>query len=384
MTKELTDKITFRHGASVTNRIVMPPMLTFSGLEGGFAAEDTIRYYDARSQAAGLLIVEYHYVSENGGPCTKPGIGEQLGIYDDEHLESIKQIAQALKKDGNKAILQIHHGGREAVGRGAKGKEVLAPSAIDYDFLDYPVREMTNDEIEAIIKDFGLATSRAIKAGFDGVEIHGANHYGIQQFFSAFSNRRTDKWGGSLEKRMAFPLAVVDEVKRVIAEEAPENFIVGYRFSPEEIHGETIGYNYQDGMALIKEVLKREMDYIHLSLWNGYATIPTGGEKSFGEYYQEILDDQTKLILVGGVFSEESAQDAINNYCDLIAVGRGTLVDPEFGKKIAEGRGDSIVHEMTPEQFEKVNWTNGLKQVFTAPGGTSLPPIPNIDSVKDN
>ncbi|RFE02201.1 NADH-dependent flavin oxidoreductase [Streptococcus parauberis] len=382
MTNKLTDKVTFRHGASVTNRIVMPPMLTFSGLEGGFASEDTLKYYNARSQAAGMMIVEFHYVSENGGPCTKAGVPEQLGIYDDDHLESITNIAKALKKDGNKAILQIHHGGREAMGRAAKGKEVLAPSAIDFDFLDYPVREMTNEEIEEIIKDFGRATKRAITAGFDGVEIHGANHYGLQQFFSAISNQREDKWGGSLEKRMAFPLAVVDEVKRVIAESAPENFILGYRFSPEEIHGETVGYTYLEGLELIKEVIKREIDYIHLSLWNGYATVPTGGEKSFGEYYKEILDDQTKLILVGGVFDEKGAQNAIENYTDLVAVGRGTLVDPEFGKKISEGGGNTIIHEISPEQLKKVSWTQGLKNVYTAPEGTSLPPLPNGESIK--
>lgn len=383
MVNQLRDTVTLRHGAKLHNRIVLPPMLTFSGKEGGFASDDTINYYKARSQAAGLLIAEYHYVSETGGPCTPPGIPEQLGIYDDEHFDSIRAIASALKKDGNKAILQIHHGGREAMGRAAKGKEVLAPSAIDYSFLSYPVREMTNEEIEEIIKDFGRAAKRAIDAGFDGVEIHGANHYGIQQFFSKLSNHRTDKWGGSLEKRMAFPLAVVKEVKSVIEQYAPEDFIIGYRISPEEIHGDDIGYTYDEAMQLIQEVIKYELDYIHLSLWaGGYSAIPHGGQKSFGEYYKEILDDKTKLIVVGGVFDEASAQEAVEKYTDLIAVGRGTLVDPEFGKKIDEGKGDTIVHEITPEQLEKACWTPGLLRVFTSEGQMGLPPIPNAESIK--
>ncbi len=142
--------------------------------------------------------------------------------------------------------MQIHHGGREARARGAKGHEVLAPSQLDFSFLPYPVREMTHEEIVEIIKDFGRATKRAIDAGFDGVEIHGANHYLIQQFFSAFSNRRQDKWGGSLEKRMTFALEVVKEVKSVIARYAPKDFIIGYRLSPEEIHGTNIGYFYKE------------------------------------------------------------------------------------------------------------------------------------------
>lgn len=384
MSKSLIDTVQFRHGAQLSSRLVMPPMLTFSGLKGGFVSDDTLRYYHARSQAAGLLIAEYHYVSESGGPCSRPGYPEQLGIYSDEHLEGAKKIAAALQKNGNKAILQIHHGGREASGRAVKGEEVLAPSALDFSFLSYPVREMTNAEIEGIIKDFGRATKRAIEAGFSGVEIHGANHYLLQQFFSSFSNVREDKWGGSLEKRMAFPLAVVKEVKRVVEEYAPKDFIVGYRISPEEIHGDEVGYSYREAQALIREVIKYELDYIHLSLWEGYASKPVGSDRTYAEHFKSILDNQTKLIIVGGVFSEEEAQDAIaQTPTDLIAVGRGTLIDPLFGQKIKEGRGDEIVHQISPEQLEQTAWTSGLREAFTREDSLGLPELPGHDRITE-
>ncbi|WP_049493462.1 NADH-dependent flavin oxidoreductase [Streptococcus constellatus] len=384
MSKSLIDTVQFRHGAQLSSRLVMPPMLTFSGLKGGFVSDDTLRYYHARSQAAGLLIAEYHYVSESGGPCSRPGYPEQLGIYSDEHLEGAKKIAAALQKNGNKAILQIHHGGREASGRAVKGEEVLAPSALDFSFLSYPVREMTNAEIEGIIKDFGRATKRAIKAGFSGVEIHGANHYLLQQFFSSFSNVREDKWGGSLEKRMAFPLAVVKEVKQVVEEYAPKDFIVGYRISPEEIHGDEVGYSYREAQALIREVIKYELDYIHLSLWEGYASKPVGSDRTYAEHFKSILDNQTKLIIVGGVFSEEEAQDAIaQTPTDLIAVGRGTLIDPLFGQKIKEGRGNEIVHQISPEQLEQTAWTSGLREAFTREDSLGLPELPGHDRITE-
>lgn len=384
MSKSLIDTVQFRHGAQLSSRLVMPPMLTFSGLKGGFVSDDTLRYYHARSQAAGLLIAEYHYVSESGGPCSRPGYPEQLGIYSDEHLEGAKKIAAALQKNGNKAILQIHHGGREASGRAVKGEEVLAPSALDFSFLSYPVREMTNAEIEGIIKDFGRATKRAIEAGFSGVEIHGANHYLLQQFFSSFSNVREDKWGGSLEKRMAFPIAVVKEVKRVVEKYAPKDFIVGYRISPEEIHGDEVGYSYREAQALIREVIKYELDYIHLSLWEGYASKPVGSDRTYAEHFKSILDNQTKLIIVGGVFSEEDAQDAIaQTPTDLIAVGRGTLIDPLFGQKIKEGRGDEIVHQISPEQLEQTAWTSGLREAFTREDSLGLPELPGHDSITE-
>ncbi len=384
MSKSLIDTVQFRHGAQLSSRLVMPPMLTFSGLKGGFVSDDTLRYYHARSQAAGLLIAEYHYVSESGGPCSRPGYPEQLGIYSDDHLEGAKKIAAALQKNGNKAILQIHHGGREASGRAVKGEEVLAPSALDFSFLSYPVREMTNAEIEGIIKDFGRATKRAIEAGFSGVEIHGANHYLLQQFFSSFSNVREDKWGGSLEKRMAFPLAVVKEVKRVVEEYAPKDFIVGYRISPEELHGDEVGYSYREAQALIREVIKYELDYIHLSLWEGYASKPVGSDRTYAEHFKSILDNQTKLIIVGGVFSEEEAQDAIaQTPTDLIAVGRGTLIDPLFGQKIKEGRGNEIVHQISPEQLEQTAWTSGLREAFTREASLGLPELPGHDSITE-
>ena len=113
----LTDTITFRRGLTIPNRIAMAPMQTQSALEGGYVSNDTIRYYNHRSKAAGLLITEFHYVSESGGPAYMPGYPGQMGIYSDVHLEGAKKIAQALKKDGNKAVMQIHHGGRMAIGR---------------------------------------------------------------------------------------------------------------------------------------------------------------------------------------------------------------------------------------------------------------------------
>lgn len=379
---QLTDTVTLRHGAVLTNRMVLSPMQTHSGKRNGFASEETITYYSARSQAAGMLITEFHYVSKNGGPCYAPGYPEQLAAYSDEHIDSLRQIAQALKKDGNKAILQIHHGGRAAIGQAVSGSPAVVPSQMHFDFLDYPVRELTNEEILEIIADFGRATKRAIQAGFDGVEIHGANHYLIQQFFSSYSNQRTDQWGGSLEKRMAFPLAVVKEVKRVIAKFAPETFIIGYRISPEEIHGDTIGYTYKESSQLVAKIVEQELDYIHLSLFEGYHSKPKDSEFSYAEHFKKVLDDQTKLIVVGGITSQQQAQDAIENYSDLIAIGRGTLIEPQFAKKVMEGKGDTIIHQISPETLDYAKLTPGLKEAFTSKDGLGLPPLPGIETIR--
>lgn len=362
MTKQLTDSVTFRHGATISSRIVQPPMLTNSGKDG-FVTEDTLAYYGARSQSAGMIIVEYTGSSENGWPSRSWAADrEQLAIFDDKFLPGMTKLATAIKKDGNKALLQICHTGREANYRATMGKPVYAPSSMDVPFLDYKLHELSDEQIRQIIKDFGTATERAIKAGFDGVEIHGANHYLLQEFFSKWSNRRTDHWGGSLEKRMNFAKEVCAEVMRVVKQEAPKDFIVGYRISPEEIH-DTVGYDWHESTQLIKALTDQfDFDYVHLSLPK-YDTKPKDSDRTFGELFQPVLNG-AKEIIVGDVMSEEAAKDALN-YTDLVAVGRAILIDPEFGLKIKEGRGDQIVHEISPDQVKAAKLTPGLINLFS-------------------
>lgn len=379
MSKQLTDKITFRNGAELKYRMVQAPMQTWTGLDRGRVSQATKDYYARRSNAAAMVITEYCYVSEAGGPArTTSTDDQQLGIFDDTHKEGFSEIAQSLQKDGNLAVMQIAHAGREANYRGRQGQTVFAPSAIEFSFLDYPLTEMTNEDIEQVIRDFAAATKRAIDLGYDGVEIHGANHYLPQQFFSKFSNTREDKWGGSLENRMRFAIEVTKAVMNVIEEHAPKGFIVGYRISPEELHGSNEGYLIEESTQLVKKLVETyPLDYIHVSMAK-YDDRPNGHDKTYAECMREVLDDETKLIIVGDVMNEEDAQDALN-YADLVAVGRATLIDPDFGGKIQAGRGGEIIHEISPEQILESKLPDGMVNVFSTPA--MQPILPGRESI---
>ncbi|AYM01770.1 oxidoreductase [Levilactobacillus yiduensis] len=380
MAKQLTDQVTFRHGATINSRLVQSPMLSRSGKDDGYVTQDTIDYYAARSQSAGMVIVEYTYVSHSGGPAQSFTSNRlQLGLYKDDQKPGFAKLAQVLKKDGNKAILQLAHTGREAVYRAIQGEKVYAPSAINFDFLDYDVTELTDEQIREIIRDFGAATKRAIDCGFDGIEIHGANHYLLQQFFSTESNQRTDEWGGqSLDTRMNFPMAVAAEVFRVVNTYAPKDFIVGYRISPEEIHGDRVGYDYRDANQLIHKLATTfDFDYIHLSL-PAYNAKPAGVDQTFAALARPELPAETKLMIVGNVMSEADAEDALQE-TDLVALGRATLIDPQFGLKISEGRGDEIIREISPEQVKKSKLTPGLLNIFSTP--KMEPHLPGRESI---
>lgn len=364
--KKLTDKVTFRHGATINNRIVQTPMLTNSGKDEK-VTQDTLDYYNARSQSAGMVIVEYTSVSPNGGPSRSWARNrEQLAIYNDSFKPGLTKVAKALKKDGNKALLQLVHSGREAKFAHTLGRQVEVPSQMKFPWIDYPLHELTSDEVWQIVKDFGAATKRAIDCGFDGVEIHGANHYLIQEFFSKYSNHRTDYWGGSLEKRMNFAKEVSKEVFRVVKKYAPKDFIVGYRISPEEIHGKNVGYTWHESTQLVDMLTKNfDFDYIHLSELN-YKAKPQMGdsEKTLAELLGDHIHGNTLEAVAGGIRTVEQMKDALN-YMDLVAMGRATLMDNHIGLKIEQGKGDEIDHAFTAENLPNLHLPIGLMTLIS-------------------
>lgn len=209
------------------------------------------------------------------------------------------------------------------------------------------------------MKDFGTATKRAIQAGFDGIEIHGANHYLIQLFFSRFSNKRTDRWGDP----ESFPLAVANEVFKAVTEFAPKNFIVGYRISPEEINPDSIGYTWHESAKLVKQLTGRyPFDYVHLSM-SSYDAKPADSEQTFAQLFKPYLSDGTKLIVVGGIINRETATQAMH-LADLVAVGKAQLIDANFAAKLLSGKDQEIITELTDELEKEQELTPGLREVF--------------------
>jgi 2,4-dienoyl-CoA reductase-like NADH-dependent reductase (Old Yellow Enzyme family) len=378
--KKLTDKVTFRHGATIDTRTVQSPMLTNSGLDEK-VTEDTIKYYSARSKSAGMVIVEYTSVSLNGGPSRSWAPNrEQLAIHKDDFIPGFKQVAAGLKKDGNKAILQLVHSGREAEYRHQLGGRVEVPSQMDFGWIDYPVYELTEEEVWEIVRDFGRATKRAIEAGFDGVEIHGANHYLHQQFFSAFSNLRTDFWGGNLDKRMNFAVETAREVFKVAAEYAPKDFIIGYRISPEEVHGDNVGYTWHESQQLVAKLTADfDFDYIHIST-NDYTQTPEDSDKNYAELLGEAVPAPTLLMIAGGIHTVEKMNDALN-YVDIVSLGRPTLIDPQIAEKIKTGKEDEIYLAFSEESVSASNLTPGLIELLANTGYFDMPGIEYLKSL---
>jgi len=336
MTKLIEEiKLGLSH-ATLKNRIVMAPMTIQSAFFDGGVTQEMVDYYASRSGDAGAIIVESAFV-ENYGRAF-PGA---LGINSDSKIAGLKKLATAIKAKGSKAILQIYHAGRMANGEYNGGHQPISasPVAALRDSAETPI-EMTQEQIEGMIENFGHAVNRAILAGFEGVEIHGANTYLIQQFFSPHSNRRTDKWGGNIEKRTAFPVAILEEVKRVVASHQLTDFIIGYRFSPEEI--EEPGIRFEDSMFLLDKLATCGLDYFHFSMGNytrNSIVNPEDKEPLINKYHTLKSESVAKVpvIGVGGIAQRSDADNAIEQGYDLVSIGKGFLVEPTWATKAING-----------------------------------------------
>lgn len=333
MDTNLFQEFKFPSGAVLKNRIVLSPMTIQAAFYDGGVTQEMIDYYAYRADDIGAIIVEGAFVDDKGRAF--PGA---LGISKDEHVRGLKRLATSIKEKGAKAVLQIYHAGRMAYPTLNGGAQPIGPSAVSALRTEAVTpRALTTTEIIEMIQKFKQATRRAIEAGFDGVEIHGANTYLIQQFYSPHSNRREDEWGGDRKQRCRFAQEVIQAVKEAVTEAGVSEFIVGYRFSPEEI--EEPGIRFDDTMFLLNELAEMELDYLHFSMNSCKRTslVNLADKQPLIEKYfeqQSKVLAQIPIIGGGGIQKRKDAEEALAAGYDLVAVGKTYLVEPKWATKV--------------------------------------------------
>src|ERR1700742_4359603 len=219
----------FNSGRQVASRFVIAPLTTDASHDDGTVTEHELEFVRRRAAGGfGAVISSAAYVEDGGRSW------QGIGAVHDGHLSGLRRLADAMRAAGSLAILQIYDGGRIAKPELIGGQGLRAASAVASlrPGAKTP-RAMTADEIESLIARFREAARLARKADFDGVEIHGANHYAVHQFFSPRANRRDDHWGGTLAKRMNFPLAVAQAVRDALGPE----LVAGVRVTAVEAGG---------------------------------------------------------------------------------------------------------------------------------------------------
>ncbi len=308
------------------NGFIVAPMTTYSSLDNGVISPDELPYLARRAQGGfGAIMTAACYIHPSGKAFTG-----QWGCDNDDKLDSLRSVARAIQSNGAKAILQIHHGGRQCPPNLAGG-ECLSASAVPATREGAPVpREMTDAEIVRTIDDYALAALRAKKAGYDAVEIHGANTYLIQQFVSPHSNRRTDKWNAD---DLLFPKRLVETVLNKVGPDLP----VGYRFSPEE--PETPGIRLDRTRKVIDELCKFPLAFLHISLRNyDQKSIHAKDDEPILKQLSDHINHRIPFIGVGSIRQAEDVPNALALGASALAIARGAICDVDWVNHYAAGQ----------------------------------------------
>ncbi len=344
-----------RCGRILRNRFLLAPMTTDSSHEDGIVSSDELSYIERRCStefAAGITACAY--VDDNGRAWR--GIGANR----DEHHDSLRRLAEAVRAGGGHAILQLYDSGRLARPDLVAPADMRAPSSIASLRPGAHVpRAMDGDEVVDIIHAFVSAARRGIDAGFDGIELHGGNHYLLHQFFSPRANAREDDWGGLQEKRMSFGLCLATAVRKAIGSSA----LLGYRVNPFE--AEPGGYSLSDAAEFVSRLCEVGLDYIHISMDDFRKRSPqredrdwTAPEGQVGaenpiEVLSRAVQGRAAVIASGGIRTAADAVEALAMGADLLAIGRAALIDPEWITKLKQDD-EAAIRTALPATAERI------------------------------
>lgn len=346
MAYQFMQPYTFANGVTVKNRMAMAPTTTMSSFYDGQVTDDEIAFYGHRAGGLGLIIGEVANVIASG-----KGFEGELSIAQDSDIAVLSRLANAMKRNGTKAVLQIFHAGRKSNNQILRGAQPVSASAVAaaYPEDSQEPRALTAAEIDEIIVAFGAATRRAIQAGLDGVELHGANTYLLQQFFSPNSNRRTDKWG---QDRMVFAKAVIAQAQQAVTQYADRPFLLGYRISPEEI--ETPGIRLADSLRFVDMLGDSVVDYVHVSMGSAHRT-SLNDKSDHTPILTQIktqLAGRKPLIGVGSVETPADAEGVMDLGADIVAMGREMIREPQWVEKVARGDEASLRFKLSPDEMD--------------------------------
>lgn len=346
------DPIEFTRGPAWRNRFMLAPLTNLQSHPDGVMSEDEFRWLTKRAAGGfGLVMTCAAHVQRAG-----QGFPGQLGIWDDKHIPGLTRMAAEIKKHGSVSSVQLHHAGMRSP-EALIGERPLAPS----DNAETNARGLSTGETEQLIEDFILGAMRAEKAGFDGVEIHGAHSYILCQYLAASLNQRTDRFGGSAENRARIILDIIDGVRA----RCRHDFQLGLRLSPERFD-----LQMTDIQALAEKVMTEgKLDYLDMSLWDAFKE-PIDENfkgKTLLDCFTGLKRGNTKLGAAGKIYTGADVRRAYGAGLDFVVIGRGAILHHDFPKRFAASENfEPIPLPVTPAYLRE----EGLGEAFVQYMGT--------------
>ena len=311
---KLFEPMGFIRGPEMKNRFMLAPLTNSQSHDDGVLSDEEFRWLTMRAKGGfGLTMTCAAHVQAVG-----QGFPGQLGVFGNEHLPGLTRLAKEIGNHESVSICQLHHAGMRSPA------EIVGTPVCPSDNEETSARGLTNGEVKGLIDDFIEAAVRCEKAGFDGVELHGAHGYILCQFLSSEINLRTDEYGGSLENRAR----VIREIVSGIRERCNENFCIGLRLSPERF-----GLKLAEIVQLAGELMtEAEIDFLDMSLWDVFKE-PVEDEfkgKSLLSYFSELKRHNVRLGIAGKIRTPEEAEQAFATGVDWIMLGRAAIIHHDF------------------------------------------------------
>lgn len=302
------------------NRFMLAPLTNSQSHEDGRLSDDEFHWLTMRAKGQfGITMTCASHVQAVG-----KGFPGQLGIFGDEHIEGHRRLAKEIQSYGSLALIQLHHAGMRTPSDLIEGKKPVCPS----DNEETGSRALTLEEVKTLRDDFIAAALRAKKAGYDGIQVHGAHGYILSQFLSQEINHRDDIYGGSLENRSRILFEIVDGIREVCGKE----FLVCVRLSPERF-----------GMQLteIKTVCQQlidggKIDFLDISLWDSFKKPEEVNHqgKSLLEHFTELDFKDVLLTVAGKISSAKDVRAIIDSKVDFVSIGKSAILHHDFPSKV--------------------------------------------------
>lgn len=314
----LFEPLSFVRGPSMKNRFMLAPMTNLQSHADGTLSEEEFHWLTLRARGGfGLVMTCASHVQAAG-----QGFPGQLGIFSDRHLEGLTRLAAAIRAHGSIALVQLHHAGLRSPPDLVGGAPVSAS-----DDEKTGARGLSTAEVEQLISDFVRAAVRAERAGFDGVQVHGAHGYIVCQFLSAAGNRREDRYGGSLENRCRLLFDILGGVRA----ECRPDFLLSVRLSPERF-GMTLAETPEIARRLLDSGL---LDLLDLSLWDVFKHPEEGdyAHKPLFDWFSGLERGSTRLSVAGKIRCARDAGRMLVAGADALSIGRAAILHHDFPER---------------------------------------------------
>ncbi len=319
--QKLFEPLSFTRGPAMKNRFMLAPLTNTQSHEDGTLSDDEFHWLTMRAKGGfGLTMTCAAHVQAIG-----QGFPGQLGVFSDDHLPGLTRLAKTIKAEGSLAIVQLHHAGMRSPSN-LIGADPVCPSNNE----EYGARALSTAEVEQLIEDFIAAAERSEKAGFDGVEIHGAHGYILAQFLSPTINQRDDQFGGCLENRMR----PIREIIKGIRQRCGDDFNVSLRLSPERFD-----MDLGDVIQVAKGVFAAgDIDFLDMSLWDVRKEPEDEAYKgrSLISYFTELDRGTVKLGVAGKIMRQADVEYCLDAGADFVLIGRGAILHHDFPEQLAK------------------------------------------------